>query len=90
MLNKYDTPVKPMKMNAERVSEMGKARMKSKMKKEPCECSKEELNEILNKLVARKIFRVYPDLIEATNTVVAQFEHTITPTEDGAVILTET
>ena len=52
--------------------------------------SKEELNEILNKLVARKIFRVYPDLIEATNAIVAQFEHTITPTEDGAVILTET
>ncbi len=51
---------------------------------------KEELNAMLNKLVAKKIMRVYPDLLEANNQTVAQFEHTITPTENGAVILTKT
>lgn len=51
---------------------------------------KEELNMILNKLVAKKIMRVYPDLLEANNKVVAQFEHTITPTENGMIIITKT
>ena len=50
---------------------------------------KEELDRMLDKLVAKKIIRVYPDLLEANNQTVAQFEHTVTPTENGVVILTK-
>lgn len=52
--------------------------------------SKKELKTMLDKLVMKKIMRLYPDLVEARGTCVAQFEHTITPTADGAVILTQT
>ena len=51
---------------------------------------KEELDKILDKLVSKKIMRVYPELLEANGSVVAQFEHTITPTENGVIVLTKT
>ncbi len=51
--------------------------------------SKKELRIMLDKLVTKKILRLYPDLVEARGTCVAQFEHTFTPTANGAVILTQ-
>ena len=51
--------------------------------------SKKDLRTILNGLVKRKILRLYPDLVEASGACVAQFEHTITPTVNGVVVLTE-
>ena len=51
--------------------------------------SKKDLRTILDGLVKRKILRLYPDLVEASGACVAQFEHTITPTVNGAVVLTE-
>lgn len=43
---------------------------------------------ILQKLVAKKVARVYPALTEASGNPVAQFEHTMALAEDGLVVLT--
>ena len=51
--------------------------------------SKVEIKEILNTLVKKRIITAYPDLIEANGYTVCQFEHTFTPTENGANILTK-
>ena len=44
---------------------------------------------IINILVKKKIMTAYPDLVEANGYTVCQFEHTFTPTENGANILTK-
>ncbi|MBI2183417.1 MAG: type II methionyl aminopeptidase [Thaumarchaeota archaeon] len=52
------------------------------------EYSKAELQIILNKLLAKKIVRVYPELVEPAGKIVAQFEHSIALTEEGPFVLT--
>ncbi|MCP8307467.1 MAG: type II methionyl aminopeptidase [archaeon] len=49
---------------------------------------KNEIKKILDKLVQMKILHSYPVLVEASKKVVAQFEHTLTPTESGVIVLT--
>ncbi|HKT21280.1 MAG TPA: type II methionyl aminopeptidase [Nitrososphaerales archaeon] len=52
------------------------------------EYPKDRLYDILNKLVARKVVRAYPTLVEASGSPVAQFEHTMALDESGLVVLT--
>ena len=49
---------------------------------------KNEIKEMLDKLVQMKILHSYPVLVEASKKVVAQFEHTLTPTDSGVIVLT--
>jgi methionyl aminopeptidase len=44
--------------------------------------------ELADRLVARKIARAYPTLVEASGNPVAQFEHTMALDEGGLVVLT--
>ncbi|MEM3539344.1 MAG: type II methionyl aminopeptidase [Nitrososphaerales archaeon] len=50
--------------------------------------NKNEIKKMLDKLTQMKILHAYPVLIEASRKVVAQFEHTLIPTERGAIVLT--
>jgi len=43
---------------------------------------------IITRLVAKRVLRAYPTLVEASGKPVAQFEHTMALDEDGLVILT--
>lgn len=52
------------------------------------EYGREKLNGIITKLVAKKILRAYPTLVEASGNPVAQFEHTMALDESGLVLLT--
>lgn len=52
------------------------------------EYSREKLRDIVNRLVAKKIVRAYPTLVEASGSPVAQFEHTMALDEGGLVVLT--
>ena len=52
------------------------------------EFGKDRLPRIIDKLVARKILRAYPTLVEASGSPVAQFEHTMALDEVGLVVLT--
>ncbi|QQG48086.1 MAG: type II methionyl aminopeptidase [archaeon] len=47
-----------------------------------------KLDSVLGKLVAKKVVRSYPTLVEASGNPVAQFEHTVALTEGGPVVLT--
>ncbi len=48
----------------------------------------EKMKHIMRDLVARRIIRGYPILVERKGYCVSQFEHTIMPTETGAIIIT--
>jgi methionyl aminopeptidase len=52
------------------------------------EYPREKLYGIVNRLVAKKIVRAYPTLVEASGNPVAQFEHTMALDEGGLVVLT--
>jgi methionyl aminopeptidase len=43
---------------------------------------------IINKLIAKRVLRGYPTLVEASGKPVAQFEHTMSLDENGLVVLT--
>jgi methionyl aminopeptidase len=43
---------------------------------------------IITRLVAKRVLRAYPTLVEASGKPVAQFEHTMALDEDGIVVLT--
>lgn len=49
---------------------------------------KEKLDRIISRLLAKKILRAYPTLVEASGNPVAQFEHTLALDDDGLVLLT--
>lgn len=46
-----------------------------------------EIKKALDELVRKKIVRVYPTLVEASGSPVAQFEHTMVISDDGLLIL---
>lgn len=48
----------------------------------------DELQSILRRLVARRTLKAYPELVEPSGKMVAQFEHTIAVTEEGPTVLT--
>ena len=48
----------------------------------------DRLMEIVNRLVAKKVLRAYPTLVEASGSPVAQFEHTMGLDESGLSVLT--
>jgi methionyl aminopeptidase len=52
------------------------------------EFGREKLQSIVTKLLAKKVLRAYPTLVEASNNPVAQFEHTMVLDEGGLVVLT--
>lgn len=52
------------------------------------EVGKDRLPGIINRLVAKRILRSYPTLVEASGSPVAQFEHTMALDEGGLVVLT--
>jgi methionyl aminopeptidase len=52
------------------------------------EFGKEKLQETVKKLVAKRVLRAYPTLVEASGNPVAQFEHTMALDEGGLVVLT--
>jgi methionyl aminopeptidase len=52
------------------------------------EFGKSKLPGIVSKLVAKRILRGYPTLVEASGKPVAQFEHTMSLDENGLVVLT--
>jgi methionyl aminopeptidase len=52
------------------------------------EYGREKLSSIVRRLIAKKIFRSYPTLVEASGSPVAQFEHTMALDEGGLVVLT--
>ncbi len=47
-----------------------------------------KLTSIIDKLVAKRILRAYPTLVEASGNPVAQFEHTMALDDGGLVLLT--
>jgi len=47
-----------------------------------------KIQEIVGRLVAKRILRGYPTLVEASGNPVAQFEHTMSLDESGLVVLT--
>ena len=49
---------------------------------------KDEMRSVIDDLVKRRILRGYPILVEKKGTYVSQFEHTVTPTETGVVVIT--
>jgi methionyl aminopeptidase len=48
----------------------------------------DKLSEIVSRLVAKKVLRAYPTLVEASGAPVAQFEHTMALEDGGLVVLT--
>ena len=52
------------------------------------EFGKGKLPGIISRLVAKRILRGYPTLVEASGKPVAQFEHTMSLDENGLVVLT--
>lgn len=52
------------------------------------ELGRGKVKPILQKLCAKRVARVYPALVEASGSPVAQFEHTMALAEDGLVVLT--
>ena len=52
------------------------------------EFGKGRLAGIITRLVAKRVLRAYPTLVEASGKPVAQFEHTMALDEDGLVVLT--
>jgi len=52
------------------------------------EFGKAKLPGIINKLIAKRVLRGYPTLVEASGKPVAQFEHTMSLDENGLVVLT--
>jgi methionyl aminopeptidase len=52
------------------------------------EFGKSRVQGIVSKLVAKRILRGYPTLVEASGSPVAQFEHTMSLDENGIVVLT--
>jgi methionyl aminopeptidase len=52
------------------------------------EFGRDKLPEIVKKLVAKRVLRSYPTLVEASGNPVAQFEHTMALDESGLVVLT--
>lgn len=48
---------------------------------------RDKLQGMVNKLVAKKIMRAYPTLVEASGSPVAQFEHTMALDESGLTVL---
>ncbi|MFQ6134445.1 MAG: type II methionyl aminopeptidase [Nitrososphaerales archaeon] len=49
---------------------------------------KDDLKRIIDELVKRRILKGYPILVEKKGRHVSQFEHTVTPTETGVVVIT--
>jgi methionyl aminopeptidase len=49
---------------------------------------KGKISGIVTRLVAKRVLRAYPTLVEASGKPVAQFEHTMVLDEDGLVVLT--
>ncbi|MFN3622388.1 MAG: M24 family metallopeptidase, partial [Nitrososphaerales archaeon] len=47
------------------------------------------LERAVKTLIQKRVLKGYPVLVEARNEIVAQAEHTVTPVENGVVILTE-
>lgn len=52
------------------------------------EYGKGKLGLVIDKLVAKRVLRAYPTLVEASGSPVAQFEHTMALDDDGLVLLT--
>ena len=52
------------------------------------ELGRAKLDSIIGRLVAKKVLRAYPTLVEASGSPVAQFEHTMALEDDGLVLLT--
>lgn len=52
------------------------------------EFGREKLEGIIGRLVAKKVVRAYPTLVEASGSPVAQFEHTMALDDGGLVLLT--
>jgi len=52
------------------------------------EFGRENVAEIVRKLVSKRVLRAYPTLVEASASPVAQFEHTMALDEGGLVVLT--
>jgi len=52
------------------------------------EFGKENVSEMVRKLVSKRVLRSYPTLVEASGSPVAQFEHTMALDEGGLVVLT--
>ena len=52
------------------------------------EYGKGKLGPIIDRLVAKRILRAYPTLVEASGSPVAQFEHTMALDDGGLVLLT--
>ena len=52
------------------------------------EFGKENVAQIVRKLVSKRVLRAYPTLVEASGKPVAQFEHTMALDEGGLVVLT--
>ena len=52
------------------------------------EYGRQKLDGIIGKLLAKKVLRAYPTLVEASGKPVAQFEHTMALDETGLVLLT--
>jgi len=52
------------------------------------EYGKGKLGTIIDKLLAKRILRAYPTLVEASGSPVAQFEHTMALDDGGLVLLT--
>ncbi len=52
------------------------------------EFGSDRLNRVLNGLLAKKVLRGYPTLVEASGSPVAQFEHTMALETAGLVVLT--
>jgi len=47
------------------------------------------LERVVRTLIQKRVLRGYPMLVEAQNEFVAQTEHTITPVENGVIVLTQ-
>ncbi len=52
------------------------------------EFGQKKLEGMINRLVAKKVLRAYPTLVEASGKPVAQFEHTMALDETGLTVLT--
>jgi methionyl aminopeptidase len=52
------------------------------------EFGRNKVKAVLKKLVAKRIMRAYPTLVEASGSPVAQFEHTMALDDGGLVVLT--
>lgn len=52
------------------------------------EYGRQKLEGMMAKLLAKKVLRAYPTLVEASGKPVAQFEHTMALDDDGLVLLT--